>query len=118
MSPKKYSTLDFFVLSIIVLTFLALAINTVVSQYLPRDEVLDRAATAFYIEKAMLFITILFIPLILTWMLYGGVNSSLWNWLPPFCFFFWCTKWQRWVFVLLFLGAILAGLVKLAGEPF
>jgi len=118
MSAKKYSILDFLVSSMFLLLFLALAINTIVSQYPPNDWGLDKSETAVYIEKAMFFITMFFIPLILTWMLYGGVNSPLWNWLPPFCFFFWCSNWQRWVFVLLFVGVTLMGLVKLAGEPF
>lgn len=48
--------------------------------------------------------------LLLLWMSLGGQRSSVWNWLPPFCFFR-TVAWTRWLIILMLIAGTIAGMV-------
>ena len=53
--------------------------------------------------------------LLLLWMLLGGGNSNLWNWLPPFCLFP-KVLWVRWLAILGIIAGTLAGMIFAKGN--
>lgn len=50
--------------------------------------------------------------LLLLWMALGGKRSSLWNWLPPFCFFP-KVLWIRWLIVIALAAGTVAGIITM-----
>lgn len=50
--------------------------------------------------------------LLLLWMGLGGQRSSLWNWLPPFCFFP-KVLWIRWFIVIALAVGTVAGIIAM-----
>lgn len=76
---------------------------TIAIPYLP-SAVSSYIAAAYAISEGVL---------LLVWMRRGGASSSLWNWLPPLwpCGRRIRSAMGRWILIVIFVGAIAAGLV-------
>jgi hypothetical protein len=114
MSQKKYSGLDLLVGVVYGVGFLMVIANILWFDLEAELEFREQPALLHYVNAARpLFVTFA-VASVLTWMIHGGVDSRLWRWLPPFCFFFWCNNWQKWVVVSIIIGGALLSMI-LAG---
>ena len=118
MDVKNYSFLDLVVSFVVISTIVLAIVGGVFVSVSTNRELSNINETWFYLKGIGFFLGVLFVTSLFTWMWYGGASSKLWYWLPPFCFFFWFGRWQKWVFVLLLVAVIIVGLMKHVSEPF
>lgn len=112
MRERKHSNLDFLVIFFYALAFLQVIVNMLWFDREAAIELRDQSALLSYVNNATPMLVVFVLSSILTWMIYGGAKSLLWKWLPPFCFFFWCNTWQRWVLVILIVLSTLLAMVQ------
>jgi len=109
---RRFSILDL----LVVLAFLLGYFDIILNMLLYNRQVVfglsDQGALIYYIGKASPLLTVFGVSSILTWMIYDGVDSPLWKWFPPFCFFFWCNRWQKWALVILLIVSTLIGMIS------
>jgi hypothetical protein len=76
---------------------------------------LDRTLLLEFVRKRLVMLNILSsinCGVLVLWMLLGGKNSLLWNWLPPFSLVS-KVSWARWPFVLLLILGTICGTIQL-----
>jgi hypothetical protein len=118
MSKEKYSTLDLIVIFVFALLFFQVVVYMLWFDPEAALEFREQRAIIYYIDAAKPLFAIYAISSLLTWMIFGGSESHLWKWLPPFCFFFWCNRWQKWMLVSLIILGTLVGIIASALGPF
>ena len=118
MNIKNYSFLDLVVLFVVTSTIIGAIVGSVFVDSSPNREGSNGNEAWFYLKGTGFFLGMFLVPSLITWMLYGGANSKLWYFLPPFCFFFWCNRLQKWILVMLLVVVVLIGIIKHVSEPF
>ena len=105
MPDRKFRSLDLIVMvSLLVVLGISIAITMVGNQaWLESHKII--------LDGVAIFECVL----LLLWMLLGGQNSNLWNWLPPFCLFP-KVSWVRWLVILGMIAGTLAGMILAKGD--
>jgi heme/copper-type cytochrome/quinol oxidase subunit 4 len=111
---QRYSLLDILVVIVYGLGFLIIALNMFFANPLSNREntMID------YINSSFPIVSIFFVSVLLTWIIYEGADSRLWYWLPPLCFFFWCNRLGKQIIVILTVLAVILGMASSYLGPF
>ena len=98
---------------ILATSLVAILVMSITATFVKDQALLDR-----WLENHRMLLgalAILECVLLLVWMGLGGQTSSLWNWLPPFCFFP-KVLWVRWLVIIGLVGGTLAGMILSQGH--
>ena len=111
---SKYSGLDVLVVIVYGIIFLVVILNACLVHPLSGKApiVID------YVNSFASILATFWVSIILTWIIYGGIESHLWYWLPPLCFFFWLNRRQRFVFIIFNVLVILLAMASSHLGPF
>jgi hypothetical protein len=111
MAVRRYSSLDILVVLVFVLSFIGMAIHILCYDKQAGMEFREQPLLVYWVDGlGQIFIPTVGVAALLTWIVYGGADSRLWYWLPPFCGFFYLNRWQKKTLVVLLVLMIVAGI--------